>query len=201
MKVRLLLPLLAALAAACHSAPSKFYELSAEAEAPRSGGAAPPPVAKTPVAPITAAPITVALGRVDLPAALDRPQLARRHGPNQLDYAEDERWAGPLDQMVRRVLAEDLASRLPAGIELVDSGSSQPATVTVSVDIARFDADEDGRVVLAARWQRWGAGGASGAPHDRSVVELGSGSGGDAIAATMSHALAALAADIATDLR
>src|SRR5580700_11029218 len=105
MRLRLLLPLLAVLSA-CHSAPSRFYELTAEPGAAR---------------PARSAGTTVALVRVELPGALDRPELARRRGPNRIDYAEDERWAGPLDAMVRRVLAADLATRLPAGMTLVET--------------------------------------------------------------------------------
>jgi uncharacterized protein len=187
MRARLLLPLLAALSA-CHSAPSRFYELTAEPGPAR-------------LARSTGGNTTVALGRVDLPGALDRPELARRSGPNRLDYAEDERWAGPLDTMVRRVLAEDLASRLPPGMALIDGSSGQPADLTISLDVDRFDADETGRATLAARWQSWSRTAAQGLPHDRTIVEPGAGPAAAAIAATMSHALAELAADIAAGLR
>lgn len=185
MRLRLLLPLIAVLSA-CHSAPSRFYELTAEPGPARPAGGG---------------GTTVAIGRINLPGALDQSALARRRGPNQLDYAEDERWTGPLDTMVRRVLAEDLANRLPPGMALIDPGSATPAELTISVDVARFDADETGRVTLAARWQKWGRTAAQGAPRESTIVEPGAGPGAAAIAATMSHALAELAADIASGLR
>src|ERR1700722_10770442 len=40
---------------------------------------------------------TVALGAVKLPAALDRPQMARRLNSDEISYSEYDRWAGPLD--------------------------------------------------------------------------------------------------------
>ena len=47
--------------------------------------------------------MTIALGAVQLPAALDRPQMARLLNSDEISYAEYDRWAGPLDEMVRRV--------------------------------------------------------------------------------------------------
>jgi uncharacterized protein len=185
MRLRLILPLVAILSA-CHSAPSRFYELTAEPGPSPSGGVA---------------GASIALGQVDLPGALDRPQLARRRGPNQLDYAEDERWAGPLDAMVRRVLAEDLATRLPPGRVMTEVGSDKPADVTLSVEVARFDADAAGRVTLTARWQEWGRRAVRSGPRERTIVAPGAGPGAAAIVATMSNALAMLAADIAAGLR
>jgi len=100
---RLAAPLLALviLLAGCGaSPPSKFYVLTADPVPPRAAA--------------TATGNTVALGRITLPGALDRPQIARRRGANEIVFSEEERWAGPLDDMMRRVLADDLAARLPA---------------------------------------------------------------------------------------
>ncbi len=79
--MRLSLLAAALLLAGCGtSLPSKFYVLTADPAPPRFGAAA---------------GSTVALGRVSLPGALDRPALARRRGGNEIVYAEEERWAGP----------------------------------------------------------------------------------------------------------
>jgi hypothetical protein len=144
---------------------------------------------------------TVALGAVRLPGALDRPQIARRIGPNQLEYAETDRWAGPLDEMVRRVLAADLRPLLTAGMTLVSDDSSAPADVTVAVDVTRFDADKAGEVTLAATWQTLGRNAkVLGAPRAVNIVEPARGSDAAAVAATMSRAVAKLAANIAAGL-
>jgi uncharacterized lipoprotein YmbA len=188
---RLAAPLLALviLLAGCGaSPPSKFYVLTADPVPPRAATA-------------TAAN-TVALGRITLPGALDRPQIARRRGANEIVFSEEERWAGPLDDMMRRVLADDLAARLPAGVMLVESSAKPPPGVTLALDVSRFDADESGNVTLAARWEVLGPNGAPrGAPRESTIVEPGSGSGAAAVPATMSRAVAALAARIATGLR
>ena len=170
------------------SPPSHFYVLTAD----------PVPQRAAPVASVN----TVALGRITLPSALDRPQIARRRGGNEIVFSEEERWAGPLDDMMRRVLADDLAARLPAGVMLVESSAKPPPGVTIALDVSRFDADESGAVTLTVRWEALGRNGAPlGAPRESTVVEPGSGGGGAAVAATMSRAVAALAARIAAGLR
>jgi uncharacterized protein len=189
VRLRLALALPAALlAAGCGSSPpSHFFVLTAE----------PGPAALAPRAAIT----TVMLGRIGLPGALDRPQLARRRGGYEIVFSEEERWAGPFDDMLRRVLADDLAARLPPGWAFAASGP-QAAAVTIALDISRFDADEQGAVTLVAHWQMLGRNGAPlGPARESTIVEPGAGAGGAAIAAAMSRAVAQLAARIAAGLR
>lgn len=189
MKARSVLAVVAVLLSACgQSAPSKFFVLSAQPD---------PPQAK----PQVRAHTTIALGAINLPGALDRPQIARRLGPNEIDYAEDERWAGPLDEMMRRVLAADLAPLLPVGATLVPTDSAAPATVTIAVDISRFDADAKGKVTLEAGWEMLGKNGAAiGTAADARIADPGSGPSGAAVTAAMSRALADLAGRIAAGI-
>jgi uncharacterized protein len=188
VRLALLSLLLTGLVVACSSAPSHYYVLSPMPETARPG---PHDLART----------TVAIGAIRLPGALDRPQIARRIGPNQLDYSETERWAGPLDEMIRRVLAADLRPLLPPGAVLIDNNSTAPAYQTIAVDISRFDADKSGTVTLDAGWETLGkAGAVVGIPANVKIVEPGSGSDTAAVAATMSRAVAALAAHIAAGL-
>ena len=141
---------------------------------------------------------TVALGAVKLPAALDRPQMARRLNSDEVSYSEYDRWAGPLDDMVRRVLIADLDGRLAPNMVLIEDNPSSPASLTLAVDVIRFDADPAGLVALNARWEILGrAGSLVGPPHDAMIVEPGSGREAKAVAATMSRAVADLAAHIA----
>jgi uncharacterized lipoprotein YmbA len=176
------------LLAGCGSSPaSKFYVLTAD-PAPQRGAAV--------------AASTVTLGRVSLPGAVDRPQIARRRGGNEIVFSDEERWAGPLDDMVRRVLADDLAARLPAGMSLVENAAKPPPGVTIAVEISRFDADESGAVTLAARWEALGSAGRPlGPPRESTIAEPGSGNGAAAVASTMSRAVSDLAARIARGLR
>jgi hypothetical protein len=169
------------------SPPSHFYVLTADPAPPRSPAAG---------------GHTVALGRVSLPGALDRPQIARRKGGNEIVFSDEERWAGPLDDMMRRVLADDLAARLPAGVALVESGARPAPGVTVAVEVSRFDADEAGNVTLAARWEALGQTGRPlGPPRESMIAEPASGKDTAAVANTMSRAVSDLAARIAAGLR
>jgi uncharacterized protein len=144
---------------------------------------------------------TVALGAVKLPAALDRPQMARRLNSDEISYSEYDRWAGPLDDMVRRVLIADLDGRLAPNMVLIEDNPSSPAILALAVDVIRFDADAAGLVTLNARWEILGrAGSLVGPPHDAMIVEPGSGREAKAVAATMSRAIADLAAHIAASL-
>jgi hypothetical protein len=144
---------------------------------------------------------TIALGAINLPAALDRPQMARRLNSDEISYSEYDRWAGPLDDMVRRVLSADLEGRLPLGMILIDNNPTSPASLTIAVDILRFDADAAGQVTLKARWQMLDRSGSLvGIPHDAMIVKPGSGRDAEAVAATMSGAVADLATQIAASL-
>jgi uncharacterized protein len=144
---------------------------------------------------------TVALGAVKLPAALDRPQIARRLNSDEISYSEYDRWAGPLDDMVRRVLIADLDGRLAPNMVLIEDNPSSPASLALAVDVIRFDADAAGLVALNARWEILGrAGSLVGPPHNAMIVEPGSGREAKAVAATMSRAVADLAAHIAASL-
>jgi len=181
--------LVAGILAGCSSSPpSHYYVLSAQ----------PDPAA---VRHVGSPWRTVAVGAVRLPGALDRPQIARRLGPNQLEYAEAERWAGPLDDMTRRVLSADLRPLLPAGTTMVADDSSASADMTIAIEMARFDADKGGRVVLNASWETLGTNGkVVGLPREEKIIEPGTGSDAAAVAATMSRALAGLADKIAAGI-
>jgi uncharacterized lipoprotein YmbA len=188
VRAYVVLALLAGILAACSSAPSNYYVLSAQPD---------------PVRPVPAgfSRTTVAIGAIMLPGALDRPQIARRLGPNQLDYAEYDRWAGPLDEMIRRVLAADLRSRLPTGTVLIDSDSLPAADLTIAIDIRSFDADKSGRVTLNASWEILNKNAKIvGIPSDAILVESPAGSDTAAVAATMSRAVAVLAGNIASGI-
>jgi uncharacterized lipoprotein YmbA len=181
--------LLAGILAACSSPPNHYYVLNARPDPARP-------------LPQGLAGTTVAIGAINLPGALDRPQIVRRLGPNQLDYAEYERWAGPLDEMIRRVLSADLRPLLPPGAVLIDNDSAKSADTTIAIDIARFDADKSGQVTLGASWEKLGKNGAVvDAPRDARIVEPAAGSDSAAVAATMSRAVADLAARLAADIR
>ncbi|WP_042444375.1 PqiC family protein [Azospirillum sp. B510] len=132
--------------AACQSTPdSRLYTLSV---VPPEGGGLP-----TRSVPPAMAAGTLALGSVDLPMLIDRPQIVRRLDSNRVEALEFDRWAEPLADGLRSSLAGDLAARLP-GVTVLPVAGSAPGegTALLSVTVLRFDADAGGRVVLDAQW-------------------------------------------------
>ena len=97
--------------------------------------------------------VPVRLDRVTIPTELDRSQMVRRVGPTQLQIVENDRWAAPLDETIRRVLSNDLAARLPAGAV---ANPNEPAIgekrQSLAVDISEFYGDQSCTVTLRAAW-------------------------------------------------
>lgn len=142
-KLGLLSGAVVALAAACSgSTPTRFYMLSSVSD--------PAPVNTSSVV----STLVIALGPVSLPSYVDRPQIVTRENANAVQLGTFDHWAGDLEDMIPRVLAEDLAARLPG-----DRVVSFPRVVSptfdyrVAVDLARFDVSPEGEAVVAASWQ------------------------------------------------
>jgi uncharacterized protein len=127
--------LLLAGATACgSSAPATFYALS-----PESGAVHPAPFH------------TVRLRRPGVAGYLDRPEIIRRIVDFRLGLVDTDRWASPLDEMLGRVLAQDLQQRLPGSSVFTEDGAiTADADATVEVDVRRFDVGDSGEVNLVA---------------------------------------------------
>lgn len=129
------------LAAGCGSAPTRFYALTPLSAAAR------------PVAPVGGEPLQLGLGPVELPKALDRPEIVLRQGPNEFSLGELDHWAEPLSDNFVQVLAENLAVLLPLRRVLIF-----PWEKTAEVDyqllvkVIRFDRTAGGDAVLETRW-------------------------------------------------
>jgi len=167
----------ACLVAACQSSPAThFFALTEIA-----------PTAPRAVAAVRA-PLRVE--RVAIPGELDRLELVRRSTANRLQIATFDRWGAPLEDMIRRVIAHDLAARLAP--EWVAS-DAEPAAAEprgrVYIDILDFAADERGTVLLRADWivQAPATASARGAEEVRVAAAADN---ADAVAAAMSGALA-----------
>lgn len=166
------------------SRPSRFYTLS-QVEA-RDGAEA---------SEVTGSPVvsTLALGPVDVPDYLDRPQIVTRAGANGLALAEFDRWAGRLDTEITRSLVATLGQRLaPRRIAVAPRRAalrSSPATYHAAVRISRFEGVLGGSVVLRGAWELTGRGGAPLASREGAVVEAVAGDGYEALVAAMQRAL------------
>jgi hypothetical protein len=134
----LALVIVAALLGACASTPqARFFALS--------------PGDPTPVEP--RASLVLAVGPVDLPRYLDRPQIVSRTGENQLAVDEFNRWGGALDEEIGRVLAQHLGRSLQT--QQVFTYPSRLATETdyrIGVEIRTFDGPRGGSVTLDLAW-------------------------------------------------
>jgi uncharacterized lipoprotein YmbA len=91
--------------------------------------------------------------RVTIPAELDRRGIVWRVGPNRVEIADEDRWAAPLDDMIRRTLSADLAARLPAG-SVADPREppTNEARTLLFVQISSLYADERCAVTLEVDW-------------------------------------------------
>jgi len=125
------------LAGCASSPPTRFFALD-----PVSPGSA------------AAAADTSAAVKVDavhIPPALDRDSMVRGESDNQLQISSQDRWAGDLGEMIRRVLTQDLAQRLPSGMVVAPESPAPASARGLVIDILTFQ-PQAGEVVLDADW-------------------------------------------------
>ena len=126
---------LPALLAACTSPDSTFFTLAVRSGAVVRGG-----------------PKLIEVRRVSLPGYLDRPEVVRSSTDYRLRIPSTERWGEPLGDMIGRVLAEELTSRMPGSTAFSAAGAiSSLPDASVEIDLQRFDADPSNQVVLLAQ--------------------------------------------------
>ena len=138
----------------------------------------------------TSTPIEV--GHVELPATLDRSSMVTGGVGDQLVVSDQNQWAAPLDELVRRALTQDLQARLTAGSVLAPGDPTRSGTCFLILHVQRFMANDAGEVTLEADWNLQQAGRPGPVRHE-SIRTRVQGRGGDAIAQAMSRALAELA--------
>jgi hypothetical protein len=180
-----LITCVAAAAAGCASAPSRFYTLNSTA----TGDGSP------------AANCSVVVGPVSIPALVDRPQFTVQVATNRVEVDEFNRWAEPLNDNIARVVAGDLAVLLGTSQVTAASLANFDPTYRVSINIQRFESVPGKSVLVEALWAvRKSAGGA--AFSGRTIAsEPVSGNGFDALAAAHSRAVAKVSGDIAAVIR
>ncbi len=122
--------------------PTKFYVLTPIANA----DAAQP-------TPLPAHQFAIGLGPVKFPDYLSHLEVVTRVSPNRVDLSTTDRWAEPLDESFRRVLALNLATLL--GTDQVVPFpwySSAKFNYRIEVTVERFERDGSGGTQLAANW-------------------------------------------------
>ncbi|WP_310697647.1 PqiC family protein, partial [Burkholderia multivorans] len=171
---------LAALAlAACSSPPARFYTLArADAAAPARTAPANPP-------------FLIEVPSVDVPEQIAKNQLVVQKGGAQVDVLEQERWAAPPADEIRRALSDDLAARLGT-IDVADSAVPPGMPVyRISVNVQRFESWPGKRAAIDAVWSVRAVGSQAVMTCRTSVAEP-VGSGYDALVAGHRRALDAI---------
>src|SRR5882757_5754427 len=175
----------AVFAAGCASAPSRFYTLNSTAKG----------------AGVSAANYAVAVGPVTVPAEVDRPQFTVQVAPNRVAVDEFNRWAGPLNENIARVVAGDLGVLLGTPRVATGSLANFSPDYRVSLAIQKFASVPGKSAQIEAVWVvRKSAGGIS--LSGRTVAdEMVAPDTFDALAAAHSRALAKVSSDIAAAIR
>jgi uncharacterized lipoprotein YmbA len=150
----------------------------------------------------TGTALVLAVGPIDLPRYLDRPQIVSRGGGNRLEVDEFHRWGGALEEEIARVLTNQLGESLQT--DRVFSYPSRLATdadYRIALDIRTFDGERGGSVELALAWSL---------VDDRSGAVLrtesaryqvqSAGPGVEAYVAALNDALAAFGNDLARQI-
>jgi uncharacterized lipoprotein YmbA len=127
------------LSGGCGSSPPASFFALAPTSPPAAGSAQP------------GALHTIRMRRPAIPGYLDRAEVVHRIAGYRLGGAANDRWGGSLDEMIGRVLAQDLEVRVPGASVFTEDGAiSAEPDATVEVNIERFEADERGELWLAA---------------------------------------------------
>jgi uncharacterized lipoprotein YmbA len=187
----LALAALAALAAGCTilapaQDPSRFFVLAA------AGGAA-----------SGQSDLALGVGPVHLASYLAVPEIQVRASATEVRRGGVDRWAEPLEEGIARVLAQDLSAILGTReVVLFPWYAEQRPACQVQLSVRRFELEPDGSGLLEARYEVTDLVGRT--PHVVRDVELrrpAAGSDTAASVAALSEALAALAEQIAADVR
>jgi uncharacterized lipoprotein YmbA len=187
MSTRLVAPVmgLLILAACGTSPPVNFHTLSIAGGA----GRRPSPGVKS-----------VQISAVHIPPMLDRRQMVTQSGPHAVQLSDRDRWSAPLGDMARRVLSQDLQSRLPEGTVVVPGMPTTTDTGRIVVSILQFGPEGSGKAILVGSWSLSSGTGDVLSRHDVSLSTPLSGSGANAAAAAMSDLLGQLATEMAAEL-
>jgi uncharacterized lipoprotein YmbA len=140
---------------------------------------------------------------VVVPRYLRRSGIVTRVGPNELRTSDLHRWGEDLDHGLARVVAENLAARVPSSkVRAFPWRSPAAMDYRVAIDVERFERSAEGRVVLEARWSLYRGGESTpfAREHTSLVDEPASAEHAEGVAA-MSRAAARLSEQIAAAIR
>ena len=96
--------------------------------------------------------ISLGLGPFTMPSYLGRPQMVTRKDPNQIVFSQYNRWAEPVDEGFQRVVAENVGRVVGTNEIVLFPWYQIPLEYQVKGEVLRFEANDDGEVVLEAIW-------------------------------------------------
>jgi uncharacterized protein len=102
--------------------------------------------------PLQAAGAPLQIFRVNIPAMLDRSAIVEQEKSGELKISGNNRWAAPLDGMIRAVLAGDMQQKLPGEVLLPGDPVPPADTRGLLINVRQFAAQDSARVVLLADW-------------------------------------------------
>lgn len=145
----------------------------------------------------------VAVQPVRLPEYLDQGGIVTRRENNLIKVSPDSRWAGSFAGNVNAALVANLGLAMGDHVFAYPVDPALPVERSVQVEIAKFEQQPDGRVLLTARWTIFADAGRtylssgsatfSSEPIERRDYEQ--------LAASMSRLLAELSLELAADIQ
>ncbi len=155
--------------------------------------------ATAPAASGTKRDVSIGVGPVTLPKRLDRPQILTRITDHEVELAEFDQWAEPLDRSFARAVAENISRSIPTDrVAVYPWNRGADIDWRIEISVTRFEREADGGVTLAARW-RVIRGDDSRTFHRGAsrFREIPDGPTVDALVAAMSRVVGALSSEIA----
>jgi uncharacterized lipoprotein YmbA len=119
--------------------PAKFYTLQ--------------PVEQSPLGKSLPRDVALAVGPVAIPADMDRDEIVTRGAGNEVSFSEYHRWAGPLQQRIASVIAQNIATLLATErvTPFTRENIFQP-THRVVINTNRYDSQLSSGFLLNATW-------------------------------------------------
>lgn len=174
--------------AACSKTPApRFYTLSPLAEVQRDA--------------LGDSKIIIGIARVEVSPYLDRSEIITRSSATQIQLAQYDRWAEPLEDIVAMTVSENISRLQPSLQTITHPWPEADVDYMLAIKIKRLDSDTTGNIRLDASWgiidqkER-----SMIAIHESSIRRTGTSADYDSITTQMSQALLELSEEIATVL-
>jgi uncharacterized lipoprotein YmbA len=147
--------------------------------------------------------IAVGVGPINVAPYLDRPQIVIRGEGHKLELSEFNRWVEPLTDSISRVIIINLSNSLESTrvYKIPRRNKTIPLEFRVEIDIARFDGELGGDVLLESRWTLYERKDKALVTQVSIIRESSGGEGFDLLIAAQNRTLQNLSREIVTAIR